>query len=44
MAKDKGWQTKLSRTIVLKDGTALTTLADVRAATVAARRDLPGTQ
>jgi len=31
MAKDKGWQTKLSRTIVLKDGTALTTLADVRA-------------
>jgi hypothetical protein len=25
MAKDKGWQTELSRMIVLKDGAALTT-------------------
>jgi hypothetical protein len=26
-----GWSAKLTRTIVLKDGTTLTTLADVRA-------------
>jgi hypothetical protein len=27
MAKDKAWQTKLSRTIALKDGAVLATLA-----------------
>ncbi|HKF08232.1 MAG TPA: hypothetical protein VKB89_05860 [Xanthobacteraceae bacterium] len=27
----KGWSAKLTRTIVLKDGTTLATLADVRA-------------
>jgi hypothetical protein len=30
MAKSKGWSTKLTRRIVLKDRTALETLADVR--------------
>jgi hypothetical protein len=29
-ASGKGWLTKLARTIVLKDGTTLATLADVR--------------
>ena len=30
-ASGKGWSAKLTRTIVLKDGTTLATLADVRA-------------
>jgi len=44
MAKDKGWQTELSRMIVLKDGAALTTPKWGTRALVAAPRDFSGTQ